>query len=87
MEKQRKSVGWRRNSVSLRPRRETLHRPKFWAALTTEDVSLRLPPSLCFSHSLFISVSCVNFVSDNLTLSAEEQTVLLVFELGPSNGY
>lgn len=51
MEKQRKSVGWRRNSVSLRPRS---HRPKFWAALTvtTEDVSLRLPPSPFFTLSI-----------------------------------
>lgn len=75
MEKQRKSVGWQRNSVSLRPRS---HRPKFWAALTltTEDVSLQLPPSRCVSHSLFISVRCVNFVSDNLTLSVGEKTEL-----------
>lgn len=48
--------------------------------------------SVFFTLSLFISVSSVNFVSNNLTLSVSEwvmleETVLLVYELGLSSVY
>lgn len=73
MERQRKSVRWWRKAagVSLRSQSHSQNTDQLWLwqqkMSASDSLSLRL--SVFFTPSLFISVSSVNFVSNNRSLS------------------